>query len=119
RLSAGPGRQAAKGVDLLVAIDPGTVEGLAHAVDRLVVGLAVARIRRAILAAVREGKPRRIVVARARAVNQLGGERECPQRLRADTLDRQQCLEVGGRSLVSPQQHLRKVSRIDVAGAYL
>src|SRR5690348_3519986 len=76
-------REPPKGGDLLRAIDLRAIERMAHDVDRLVVRFAIDRERRAVLAAVRERKARRVLIARPRAVDQLGGERERAQCLGA------------------------------------
>src|ERR687884_7171 len=60
-----------EGVDLFGAADMRAVERRAHDFDRFVVGRAVDREGRAVLAAVGEGVARGIAVTRARAVDEL------------------------------------------------
>src|SRR4051812_10465810 len=108
------GREAAEGVDLFRAPDLRAIEGVAHDVDGLVVGRAIDREGRAVLAAVREGEARRVAVAGALAVDELGGERQRAQRLRADALRAKQRLEVGRRVFVRTQKHLVQIARVDV-----
>src|SRR5438270_5612343 len=96
--------QSSKCLKLLAAIDFRAVERVMHDFDCLVVGAPVDRIRRSILSSMRERIARRISVAGAGAVDQLRGERERAQSLRADSFDSQQRLEIGRGLLVGSQQ---------------
>ena len=64
-------------------VQAGPAEGNAQKLDGVVVGRAVDRERRTVLAAVGEGKTRRIARAGAGAVDQLGDQGQRPQALRA------------------------------------
>src|SRR3954471_17696593 len=76
--------QPAESMDFFRARDVGAVQRLVHHLDRLVVGGAVDRKGRAVLAAVSERIARRVAEAGLRAIDELRGERERAQRLRAD-----------------------------------
>ena len=55
-------------------VDPGAAERAAQQLDRLIVGPAIDRERRAVLAAVGEGEARRVARAGAGAMDQLGDQ---------------------------------------------
>ena len=90
------------------------IEGTAEERERLVVGTERHRKWVAVLAAVREREPGRIVEARRRAVDHLSDQGERLERARTQLFDQEQRCEIAKLALVRERQHRTQAFLVDV-----